>query len=591
MKGWLYVLIAFYILYQGGQSVMARNASLPPYTILTKTLAKPPGSSKILPDPSLILQQLYQDSPKQLNAIPTGSKPYSSTHRQLFQIRFRNIPLHNAYLVVQSSMDGRSWKCTFPQLDVTNIPVTEEKNDISGSESCLVFDEGQWVLCLKKAVFNSPDNTEAWLEFWDESGNLRFQEDWMLRFDEGPDSLIRGCVFRPDPVSKLRQPYGGLLRDRHDSASSVLNQALDTVQIRARFEDDTFRLESPYFRFDEFSAPVRKRAVSVSPDSFLLNRSKPAFEEVNVFYHLSCFRRSLDTLGFASLANYSLPIDVHGMDGADQSAFSPLQNRLAYGDGNVDDAEDAAVIVHEYGHVLSHASLAFGNSGDERRAIEEGICDYLAGSYTRSCSDYEWQNLFKWDGHNEFWAGRTLMSPKIYPDNMVGQMHKDGEIFSSALMTMELAMSRKLVHKLVLGTLPFLIPDLSMPLAAQAFLETDSLLSGGIHTPLLVQIFNSKGIHPGQVIVRNPVVQNTIRGWEIRGNDGVSKEWELVQYGEKPAAVTISDQNGKLLKSFSTTGSELTVPISKQAFLPGIYLLRIRMENEIRTFKLVVFPS
>jgi hypothetical protein len=278
------------------------------------------------------------------------------------------------------------------------------------------------------------------------------------------------------------------------------------------------------------------------------------------------------------------------MDGADQSAFSPLQNRLAYGDGNVDDAEDAAVIVHEYGHVLSHASLAFGNSGDERRAIEEGICDYLAGSYTRSCSDYEWQNLFKWDGHNEFWAGRTLMSPKIYPDNLVGQMHKDGEIFSSALMTMELALNRKLVHQLVLGTMPFLIPDLSMPLAAQAFLETDSTLFGGIHTPLLVQIFNSKGIHPGQVIVGNSLLQSETDEWKILGNDGASNEWTLVPKGKKTAAVFISDQSGKVLMSFSVSGSETSLPISKNAFLPGIYFLRIRKENEIKTFKLVVFP-
>ena len=278
------------------------------------------------------------------------------------------------------------------------------------------------------------------------------------------------------------------------------------------------------------------------------------------------------------------------MDGADQSAFSPLQNRLAYGDGNVDDAEDAAVVVHEYGHVLSHASLAFGNSGEERRAIEEGICDYLAGSYSKSCSDYEWQNLFKWDGHNEFWAGRTLTSPKQYPDNLIGQMHKDGEIFSSALMTMELAMSRKLVNQLVLGTMPFLIPDMTMPLAAQAFLETDSSLFGGIHTPLLVQIFNSKGIQPGQVIVGNSMAQNTTSGWEIRGNDGFSGDWELVQRGNKSASVSISDQNGKVLRSFSVSGSNTTFPISKQAFLPGIYLLRIRMEHEIKTFKLVVLP-
>ncbi len=590
MKGWLYVLIAFCILNQGGQSVMAQDYSLPSYRILTRTLALPSGTDIKVADPSLILTQLYSGASKHLNAIPSGPNPDKFSHRQLFQIRFRNVPLHNAFLVVQQSGDRRNWKCFFPELNVRNLDLSDQKNQNPDSEECLIFVDNQWVLCKKKPVFNSPANSEAFLEFWDESGNLRFREDWMLRFNDDPDSLIRACVFRPDPVSRLRLPYGGSLRDRQDSASSVLNSALDTVLIRTRFEDDTFRLESPYFRFGEFSAPVRKQAASISPDSFLLNRSQPGFEEVNIFYHLSGFRRYLDSLGFASLANHPLLIDAHGMDGADQSAFSPLQNRLAYGDGNVDDAEDAAVVVHEYGHVLSHASLAFGNSGEERRSIEEGICDYLAGSYSKSCSDYEWQNLFKWDGHNEFWAGRTLTSPKQYPDNLIGQMHKDGEIFSSALMTMELTMSRKLVNQLVLGTMPFLIPDMTMPLAAQAFLETDSSLFGGIHTPLLVQIFNSKGIQPGQVIVQNPVDQHTISGWEIRGNDGFSDEWTLVQKDKKGAVVTISDQNGKLLLSLSVSGSESIIPVSKHAFLPGIYLLRIRMEHESKTFKLVVFP-
>ncbi len=588
MKGWLYVLITFCILYQGGQSVMAQDSGLPAYRIQTRTLAISSGSGKNLPDPALILRQLYPDAPKELNAIPSGSN--ASSNRQLFQIRFRNIPLHNAFLVVQSSMDGRNWKCFYPELNVKNFRLSDEKNQDSGSENCLIYDEDQWILYRKKTVFNTPFNSEAFLEFWDASGNLRFREDWILRFSDGPDSLIKACVFRPDPVSRLRMAYGGQLRDRQDSSSSALNSALDTVLIRAKFEDDTFRLESPYFRFGEFSAPVRKQAVSVSPDSFLFNRSQSGFEEVNIFYHLSGFRRYLDTLGFASLANYQLPIDAHGMGGADQSAFSPLQNRLAYGDGNVDDAEDAAVIVHEYGHVLSHASLPFGNSGEERRAIEEGICDYLAGSYSKSCSDYEWQNLFKWDGHNEFWAGRTLTSPKQYPDNLVGQMHKDGEIFSSALMTMELAMSRKLVNQLVLGTMPFLIPDMTMPLAAQAFLETDSSLFGGIHSPLLVQIFNSKGIQPGQVIVQNPIVQNKVIDWEIRGNDDFSDEWTLVQKDKKGAFVTISDQNGKLLSSISVSGSESIIPISKHGLLPGIYLLRIRTDHEIKSFKLVVLP-
>jgi hypothetical protein len=60
-----------------------------------------------------------------------------------------------------------------------------------------------------------------------------------------------------------------------------------------------------------------------------MNRNHAGFEEVNIFYHLNSYREFLDSLGFGDLADYQLKVDAHGMDGADQSAYSPLQDVLA----------------------------------------------------------------------------------------------------------------------------------------------------------------------------------------------------------------------------------------------------------------------
>ncbi|MEZ4916786.1 MAG: hypothetical protein R2836_07345 [Chitinophagales bacterium] len=50
-----------------------------------------------------------------------------------------------------------------------------------------------------------------------------------------------------------------------------------------------------------------------------------------------------------------ISVDTHGNNGADNSFFSPATPlRLIFGEGGVDDAEDADVIIHEYGHAISH---------------------------------------------------------------------------------------------------------------------------------------------------------------------------------------------------------------------------------------------
>jgi hypothetical protein len=192
------------------------------------------------------------------------------------------------------------------------------------------------------------------------------------------------------------------------------------------------------------------------------------------------------------------------MDGADQSAYSPLQGFIAYGDGNVDDAEDASVIIHEYGHVLCQAASPFGNSGQERRALEEGICDFLAGSYLRSMSSYMPERLFRWDGNNEFWPGRSLVSASMYPADLSGNLYADGGMFCSALHRLEESIGRNQTHRILLSALPALRPNISMTAAARFLLLSDSALSGGQHSAFIRQRFQERGIDPGFVVVSLP---------------------------------------------------------------------------------------
>ena len=58
---------------------------------------------------------------------------------------------------------------------------------------------------------------------------------------------------------------------------------------------------------------------------------------------------------------------------ADNSFYSPATRKIKYGSGGVDDAEDADVILHEYGHSIQDDQVpGFGgrqSGGRDRRGL------------------------------------------------------------------------------------------------------------------------------------------------------------------------------------------------------------------------------
>lgn len=488
---------------------------------------------------------------------------YSSSPFRHFQLRYRNAALHQFPVLVFRQNENKSSILFYPAIPLSGFPTDADLRDY-----ILMYTGNRWEKFRMKEITSlSPPRAERILE--DENGLERFREDWLLRF---ADSSVKARVFRPDPVSRLQMAYGGNLRDYNDSSYALLRQAMDSVRIRISFENDSFRLKNAYMNFGEFSPPLRKKALSASADSFLFDRNQPQFEEINAFYHLTSFRQYINGLGFDSLALYPVSVDAHGMDGADQSAFSPLQGFIAYGDGNVDDAEDASVIIHEYVHVLCHAAFPFGNSGQERRALEEGICDYLAGSYIRSMSNFLPERIFRWDGNNEFWSGRSLVSSAVYPVDLSGNLYADGGIFCSALHRLEESIGRNQLHRILLSALPALAPNIGMNAAARFLLLTDSAISGGQHSSLIRQHFLERGINPEMVVVSAKVPENS-------GNqlyyDEFLRPFFWSQTGIEFA--DLYDASGVFRRRISIQPG-IRMPLPLENLQPGLYFLKAGLE-------------
>ena len=174
--------------------------------------------------------------------------------------------------------------------------------------------------------------------------------------------------------------------------------------------------------------------------------------------------------------------DPHGLGGDDNSHYIPSTGELAWGEGGVDDAEDEDVILHELGHGL-HDWLT-GGSLSQVEGLSEGSGDYWAHSYNRSTgfwdpADPQYNWMFQWDGHNEFWGGRITNYSATYPGGLVGQIHTDGQIWASTLMQIWEDIGRTATDLNFLEALSMTNSITSQEDAAQAFVQADLNNFGG----------------------------------------------------------------------------------------------------------------
>ncbi|MBI4547216.1 MAG: M36 family metallopeptidase [Ignavibacteriae bacterium] len=302
-----------------------------------------------------------------------------------------------------------------------------------------------------------------------------------------------GYVYDPDPVTT----GGTVYPDSNDADSPQLDAQRVLVTLRdITLNASVYSLQGPHVQISDFESPTDTFTTPAHPDSFRFHRSQQAFEEVMVYYHIDKTQRYIQSLGFNNIQNLSVPADPHGLNGQDNSHYIPSTNKIAFGEGGVDDAEDADVIWHEYGHAIQNGQKpGWSASGGEARHIGEGFGDYWAGSYSRN----GWANgadmVFNWDGTASTGALRPLNDPRIYPRNGVAslEVHNAGQIWSSVLMLIWGDLGRAITDKLVLQSHYLLGASPTMRDNACAIIQADRSLYGGSHVNTLLQRFISRG--------------------------------------------------------------------------------------------------
>lgn len=238
----------------------------------------------------------------------------------------------------------------------------------------------------------------------------------------------QGQVFMPNPFNSQNNPSlfkFGELNDSNAAVSTHNPNPYFTVKLQALDDSSPqFTLRGPFVVLEDIEPPDNTPPSLSDANRFIFKRQDDEFEEVMIYFHIDRMQRYIQELGFTTVMNRRLSVDAHGVDGADNSHYFSTPDTLgkgylAFGDGGADDAEDADMIAHEYGHAIQDNQKQGQYSGiGEPRAMSEGFGDYWAFS--------AYFNETVANGHDP----RCLMEWQVVPTGCRRSVH-DGPTASS----------------------------------------------------------------------------------------------------------------------------------------------------------------
>jgi hypothetical protein len=349
----------------------------------------------------------------------------------------RGVPVFGSEVSAHVANDGRPLlvaACVFPVEGVDTTPAVSA-DESRAAAADLLSDDGAPVESKAPQLVVLPEGRGgrlAWrVDAHTETESARVfvdaKDGRALRIDDLRRSDGSADIFVPNPVYSQRDPT---LRDDNNADTPELTAARVPVTLR--------RLDGSGYLRGQWAdvTRTRKPAQSATLDWTSVTRSNPIFEQLMAYYHVDGAQQRLQDLGITDVNARQTPVDAHAF-ADDNSYYDPYDQALHFGDGGVDDAEDADVIHHEYGHAMQDDQVTDFGLTDEGGAMGEGFGDFHAVSFhTRGDALYD-PAFASWDGtafsNDVPPALRRVDGTKRYPADIVGEVHADGEIWSRFL--------------------------------------------------------------------------------------------------------------------------------------------------------------
>ena len=311
----------------------------------------------------------------------------------------------------------------------------------------------------------------------------------------GPNtSTGTGQVFLPNPVADLQNES---LTDQKDANYPALQSAYHTVTL-------TNLDGSGYLQGDW--ATVRSETgdpAFSTKGAFIYTRDDDRFEQVMAYYWITEAQKYIQSLGFGTTFR---PINMKSQAvrinqwGQDNSFATDKQDEIRFGKGGVDDAEDAEVILHEYGHAIHFSQSPTFYTSVESGSIGEGFGDYWAVTVSNVIAPTpdpacvaDWDSVSYTSG--PIHCLRRVDTNLHYPEDLNGKVHHDGQIWSRALWDIRNALGHVKADTIILQA-QFDFPGTTMPDLANRTVAAAQTLYGKAEAKAVLAAFQTRGILP-----------------------------------------------------------------------------------------------
>jgi hypothetical protein len=311
-------------------------------------------------------------------------------------------------------------------------------------------------------------------------------------------------VFVPNPVADLGVgsfAFRESLTDQKDADYAALQPAYHQVTLT--------NLDGSGFLRGDWANVVSETGNPAysATNTFNYNRHQDEFEQVMAYYWVTEAQKYLQSLGFgtrfrgANNESQDVRINQWGQDNSFETDHP--KDELRFGKGGVDDAEDAEVILHEYGHAI-HVGQGFVFGSEEAGAISEGFGDYWAVTVSDVVSRADGVRVTSdlpcvadWDSTSYTSTVphclRRVDTNLHYPGDLNGEVHHDGQIWSRALWDIRTALTNRVADTIiVMGQFDF--PGTTMPDLAQRTVTAAQVLYGSSAASTVRAAFHARGI-------------------------------------------------------------------------------------------------
>ena len=311
-------------------------------------------------------------------------------------------------------------------------------------------------------------------------------------------SVGTGTVFKVNPVQSSGNQE---LADAKDADAAAFGPEYATVTLT--------NLDGSGFLRGQWANVVSETGKpAFSPTgAFSYRRDDDRFEQVMAYYWVTQAQLYLRSLGFATTlpaANAESQAVRLNQFGVDNSFFTDKKDEMRFGKGGVDDAEDAEVILHEYGHAVQDAQVPGFGSSLEAGSIGEAFGDYLSVTVSESVRTAQrWPQraavtcVADWDSTSYSSAPhclRTLAEGKHYPEDVRGEVHADGEIWSQALWQIRTALGARVADRVIVNAQFGFAPDTSFRAAAEQTVSTARSMAGNAAANAVRDAFAARGL-------------------------------------------------------------------------------------------------